>query len=83
MKITRLDRAHFLTYNPYTMKNTKPKFTIKKVRSKANQDVYYTSPQWETKEIEGIVFMPVVKTPSVDLKQTIHWMRKDSMEYVK
>ena len=64
------------------MKNLKSKPTIKKVRSKANQDIYYTSPQWENKEIEGVIFMPVVKMPTLD-KQNIHWMRKDSMEYIK
>jgi len=63
------------------MKN-KSKNIIRKVRSKANQDIYYTSPEWKTKEIEGVVFMPVVKMPTMDQKM-VHWMRKDSMEYVK
>lgn len=64
------------------MKKVKQKFAIRKIRSKANQDVYYTSPQWETKEIEGITFIAVTKMYPNESTQ-IHWMRKDSMEFIK
>jgi hypothetical protein len=36
------------------------------------------------KEIDGVPFMPVVKsTPSQTNTQTVHFMRKDSLEKVK
>jgi hypothetical protein len=61
---------------------TKPK--LQKVRVKANQDVYYTFSDWPTKEIEGVLFIGVNKfMPSPDKTQTLHWMRKDSLEYIK
>ena len=62
----------------YIMKKVKP--LIRKVRSKTNFDIYYTSSQWETKEIEGVTFIPVTK--DVNTKQ-IHYLRKDNVEYVK
>jgi hypothetical protein len=56
---------------------------IKKVRSKTNSDIYYTWSNWETKEIEGVTFIPVVRdVPSEKLQHTF-WMRKDNVEYVK
>jgi hypothetical protein len=67
-------------YKPGT---TGDKAILKKVRSKTNQDIYYTYSNWATNEIEGITFIPVVKgIPSGDT-QTIHYMRKDNLEYVK
>jgi hypothetical protein len=56
---------------------------LKKVRSYTNQDIYYTFSHWEPKEIEGVKFIPVVKNPPSNHTQTIHYMRKDSLEYVK
>ena len=65
----------------YTMKNVKP--ILKKVRSKTNSDIYYTYSNWETKQIEGVTFIPVVKDlPNQKLQHTF-WMRKDNVEYVK
>ena len=84
-----------MSYN-YIMKNwnkTKPsrpgytttgsKAVLKKVRSKTNQDIYYTYSNWATNEIEGITFIPVVKTIPTGETQVIHYMRKDNLEYVK
>jgi hypothetical protein len=56
---------------------------LKKVRSHTNHDIYYTFSHWEPKEIEGVKFIPVVKNPPNNQTQTIHYMRKDSLEYVK
>lgn len=78
-----LDRPSPVQYNGRIMKNIKSKNIIRKVRSKANQDVYYTSPQWETKEIEGVTFMAVTKSHPNGMPPQIHWMRKDSMEFIK
>jgi hypothetical protein len=66
------------------MKNqTKPQ--IRKVRNKLHHDeIYYTYSNWELKEIDGIPFIPVVKSLPNNLKtQAIHYMKKDNMEYVK
>jgi hypothetical protein len=58
---------------------------LQKVRSRLNQtEVYYTYSHWDLKEIDGVKFIPVVKTvPSNEKTQQIHYMRKDNMEYVK
>jgi hypothetical protein len=67
----------------YTMKNVKIKPLLKKVRSKTNSDTYYTFSNWDTREIEGVTFIPVVKeVPSEKLQHTF-WLRKDNVEYVK
>ena len=67
----------------YTMKTVKIKPLLKKVRSKTNSDTYYTFSNWESKEIEGVTFIPVVKeVPSEKLQHTF-WLRKDNVEYVK
>lgn len=64
------------------VKKIKP--LIRKVRSKTNQDIYYTYSNWETKEIEGVTFIPVVKEmPDSWKTQVVHYMRKDNVEYVK
>jgi len=65
------------------MKTVKIKPLLKKVRSKTNSDTYYTFSNWDTREIEGITFIPVVKDlPSEKLQHTF-WLRKDNVEYVK
>ncbi len=67
----------------YTMKTVKNKPILKKVRSKTNSDIYYTFSNWDTREIEGVTFIPVVKDlPSEKLQHTF-WLRKDNVEYVK
>lgn len=72
-----------LCYNVYIMKNVKIKPILKKVRSKTNSDTYYTFSNWDTREIEGVTFIPVVKDlPSEKLQHTF-WLRKDNVEYVK
>lgn len=67
------------------MKNhRKPPGKLLKVRSKTNTDVYYTFQNWDTQEIEGVTFIPVVKeVPDNRKNQVIHYMRKDNMEFVK
>jgi hypothetical protein len=67
----------------YIATTTGGKAVLKKVRSKTNSDIYYTYSNWATNEIDGITFIPVVKSPNKDENQVIHYMRKDNMEYVK
>lgn len=56
-----------------------------KVKNKFSpSEIYYTFATWTPKEIDGVVFVPVVKQPpSQQLTQTIHFMRKDSLEKTK
>jgi hypothetical protein len=44
-------------------------------------DIYYTSNSWETKEIEGVTFIYVIK--NIGIRETPKLMRKDAMEYLK
>ena len=67
----------------YITSTTGGKAILKKVRSKTNSDIYYTYSNWETKEIEGITFIPVVKSSSKNENQVVHYLRKDNVEYVK
>lgn len=47
-------------------------------------DIYYTYPQWPSKEIDGVTFIPVVKNvPSNNEKQIIYYMRKEALEKTK
>jgi hypothetical protein len=55
-----------------------------KMRNRLNvTDVYYTFPHWSLKEIDGVDFLPVVKQPPSNNTQTIHYIRKDSLEKTK
>lgn len=64
--------------------NRKTTGILKKVKSKTNSDLYYTYSHWEPNEIDGALFIPVVKQePSHHKTQTILYLRKDSIEYVK
>jgi len=67
----------------YIAGTTGGKAILKKVRSKTNSDVYYTYSNWATKEIDGITFIPVVKSMPSGETQIIHYMRKDNLEYIK
>ena len=68
----------------YIAGTTGDKSILKKVRSKTNQDIYYTYSNWATNEIEGITFIPVVKeVPNQTKNQVIFYMRKDNVEFIK
>ena len=67
----------------YIAGTTGGKAILKKVRSKTNSDIYYTYSNWATNEIDGITFIPVVKTVPDGKNQAIHYMRKDNVEYIK
>lgn len=57
---------------------------IQKLRSKHNSEIYYTWSNWETKDIDGVVFLPVVRNEPNDLKlQQTFYMKKDNMEFIK
>lgn len=67
----------------YIAGTTGGKAILKKVRSKTNQDIYYTYSNWATNEIDGVTFLPVVKEVPSGETQVIHYMKKDNMEYIK
>ena len=55
-----------------------------KVRVKVNNEIYYTFKHWPSKEIDGVEFIGVNKfEPSQNRTQTIHYLRKDTLEYLK
>jgi hypothetical protein len=56
-----------------------------KMRNKISQtEVYYTYSHWPSKDIDGVEFLSVVKQPpSQSNTQTVHYMRKDSLEKIK
>ena len=56
-----------------------------KMRNKISQtEVYYTYSHWPSKDIDGVEFLSVVKQPpSQSNTQTVHYMRKDSLEKTK
>ena len=53
---------------------------MRKVRVLTNKEIYYTDSSWETKEIDGIKFIYVIKTVSINEKPKL--MRRDSLEYI-
>jgi hypothetical protein len=63
-------------------KSSKSMNEFKKVRSKFNpSDIFYTNPTWETKEVEGVVFIYVIK--NFGIRETPKLMRKESLEFVR
>jgi len=65
-----------------TVKKFQKMNQLKKVRSKFNPaDVYYTDTSWDTKEVEGVEFIYVIK--DLAQKNTPKLMRKDSLEYLR
>jgi hypothetical protein len=62
-----------------SFKNSKPD-TIIQMRNRLNLDVVYTSPNWPSKEIDGVEFI-AVKLSANDT--TAKWMKKDNLEKVK
>lgn len=47
-------------------------------------EIYYTFPHWEPKEVDGVSFLAVCKfEPTNDRTQQLHYIRKDSLERVK
>ena len=59
--------------------------TLRKVRNRLHHDeIYYTYSHWNLHEIDGIQFIPVVKSlPNPKEDQVIHYMKKDNMEFIK
>ena len=54
---------------------------MRKVRVIANGDIYHTVSDWETKEVDGVKFIYVIK--QVGVRETPKLIRKDSVEFVK
>ena len=54
---------------------------MRKVRVIANKEEYYTDNRWETKEIDGVKFIYVIK--NIGIRETPKLMRRDSLEYLK
>ena len=62
------------------MKNKKP--FVKKLRPLGNlEDIYYTVSNWETKFIDNIEYIYVVK--NIAMRDTPRLMRKDNLEVIK
>lgn len=60
----------------------KQKPTVRKVRPLGNlEDIYYTYSNWDTKLIDGVEYVYVVK--SISIRDTPKLMRKDNLETVK
>lgn len=55
-----------------------------KMRNKFSlNEFYYTYPHWPFREIDGVIFLPVIKEmPNLQKPQSIHYIRKDSLERV-
>ena len=75
-----LDSPLFLLYNGVIMKKNKVVKQMRKVRVLTNKEIYYTDSSWETKEIDGIKFIYVIK--SIGIRETPKLMRRDSLEYI-
>lgn len=61
-------------------KDTKP--IMRKVRPLGNlEDIYYTYSNWDTKLIDGVEYVYVIK--NVVIRDTPKLMRKDNLETVK
>jgi len=57
---------------------------IQKLRTKHNSEIYYTWSNWETKDIDGVDFLAVVREEPNNLKlQQTFYMKKDNMEFIK
>ena len=54
---------------------------MRKVRVIANGDIYHTDNSWETKEIDGVKFIYVIK--NIGIRETPKLMRRDTLEYIK
>ena len=54
--------------------------SLKRVRVIPSGDIYYTDKSWETKEVDGVVFVYVIKNNGN--REIPKLMRKDSLEYV-
>lgn len=61
------------------MKTAKTKLI--KLRSiKRPDETFYTNSDWETREVDGVVFLPIILSYE---SKNILWMKKDSLEVVK
>jgi hypothetical protein len=59
----------------------KQNITFRKVRPRNGTDIYYTTSSWETKEVDGVTFVYVIK--NLGMRETPKLMRKDSLENIK
>jgi hypothetical protein len=46
-------------------------------------EIYFTQSDWDPKEIDGVLFLPVAEQIPIPRGRMLKWMRKDSLEYVK
>ena len=58
----------------------KHNFKIRQIKNIRTGDLYVTSAEWPSKEIDGITFITVKKTADAQQSDLI---RKDGMEFVK
>ena len=68
----------------YVDKNMMKQKLITLCNTFAPTEKYYTYSHWETKDIDGVTFLAVVKQPPTQEKtQMLHYMRKDSLKELK
>ena len=68
-------------YNEIMMKKSKYKIDrLIKYKNIFNQDIVFSSPEWPTKTIDGVIFVGVKMMES---DNNIKWMRKDSLVKAK
>lgn len=69
------------------MNKKQNKQTIHRVRNKLHaEEIYYTNSQWNSNIIDGIEFIPIVKTLDDMLRpirSNVFYMRKDVLEFIK
>ena len=71
-----------MLYNDVIMKTVKT--SIRKLRNRLNpSEIYFTQSDWDPKEIDGVLFLPVAEQIPIPRGRMLKWMRKDSLEYVK
>lgn len=63
------------------MKKIRKQNDIRKVRVRATGEVYFAINPSETKEIDGVSFIHVIK--NIGVRETPKLMRKDTLEYLR
>jgi hypothetical protein len=63
------------------MKKIKSNKSFVRMRNKLNQDIFYSFSEWESKFIDEVEFIYVVK--NIGVQETPKLMRKENLERVK
>lgn len=63
------------------MKKIKSNKSFVRMRNKLNQDIFYSFSEWESKFIDEVEFIYVIK--NIGVQETPKLMRKENLERVK